>query len=93
MERYMTNRRNGRSMQNAPGTCPSCQMRRPSEAGHTSCQKKTSMYAHVDQMIPAMAYVPYQSWQEPFDLHYALHAGTIFPALCKPFCGRRNMHR
>ncbi|HIX60274.1 MAG TPA: spore coat associated protein CotJA [Candidatus Blautia gallistercoris] len=51
------------------------------------------MYAHVDQMIPAMAYVPYQSWQEPFDLHYALHAGTIFPALCKPFCGRRNMHR
>ncbi len=36
----------------------------------------------------AMAYVPYQSWKVGCDLCRALNAGTIFPDLNKPFCGR-----
>lgn len=37
----------------------------------------------------AMAYVPCQHFSDTFQLNYALNVGTIFPELCKPFCGRR----
>lgn len=36
----------------------------------------------------AMGYVPKQQWTETYDLCKALHAGTIFPCLHKPFCGK-----
>lgn len=36
----------------------------------------------------AMAYVPYQPWDTTNDLCHALHTGTIFPSLNKPFCGK-----
>lgn len=36
----------------------------------------------------AMAYVPMQSFQQPFELCKALQMGTIFPDLCLPFCGK-----
>ncbi len=35
----------------------------------------------------AMAYVPMQPWEEPFDLDRGLRAGTIFPGLRLPFRG------
>ena len=35
----------------------------------------------------AMAYVPFQKWEEPYDRETALSRGTIFPALDKPFIG------
>ena len=35
----------------------------------------------------AMAYVPFQQWQKPYDSEAALQRGTIFPALDKPFIG------
>lgn len=35
----------------------------------------------------AMAYVPVQYWEKPYDLSTALARGTIFPALDKPFIG------
>jgi hypothetical protein len=35
----------------------------------------------------AMAYVPFQSWEEPYDLQTSLSRGTIFPSLDKPFIG------
>lgn len=35
----------------------------------------------------AMAYVPYQSWEEPYSSSVALQRGTIFPSLDKPFIG------
>ena len=41
------------------------------------------MYTHVDHMEPAMAYVP----------SYALKVGTVFPQLCKPFCGKRGKQK
>lgn len=36
----------------------------------------------------AMAYVPWQTFHHTLDLPKALMAGTIFPELCQPFCGR-----
>lgn len=39
----------------------------------------------------AMAYVPMQSFQTTCDLNRAMEAGTIFPELHKPFCGKRCM--
>lgn len=36
----------------------------------------------------AMGYVPDQHWNKTFDLDRGLQAGTIFPCLYKPFCGK-----
>ena len=39
----------------------------------------------------AMGYVPRQkNFHKTFELSKALEVGTIFPELCKPFCGRRG---
>lgn len=35
----------------------------------------------------AMAYVPFQKWERPYDDNIALSRGTIFPSLDKPFIG------
>lgn len=35
----------------------------------------------------AMAYVPFQKWEKPYDPEAALCRGTIFPSLDKPFIG------
>jgi hypothetical protein len=43
--------------------------------------------AFPQEMPPAMAYVPYQQWQKPYDPEAALDRGTIFPCLDKPFIG------
>lgn len=37
----------------------------------------------------AMAYVPYQSWEETYPENKALEQGTIFPSLDLPFKGRQ----
>ena len=39
----------------------------------------------------AMAYVPWQRFGQTYDLSKALCAGTIFPELDKPFCGKRGV--
>lgn len=38
----------------------------------------------------AMAYVKIQQYDTTFPLAKALQMGTIFPDLCKPFCGKRG---
>ena len=55
--------------------------------------KNREMYEHADHMEPAMAYVPCQEFTNTYDLCYALNVGTIFPQLCKPFCGKRGARR
>lgn len=35
----------------------------------------------------AMAYVPYQMWEKPYDDVVGFTRGTIFPSLDKPFIG------
>lgn len=37
------------------------------------------------QLTLAMAYVPYQSWEETLPAEQALCEGTVFPSLIKPF--------
>lgn len=58
------------------------------------CQNKPSavseIYYHLAKADApmAMAYVPTQHWEKPCDLCHALHRGTIFSSLYKPFCGK-----
>ena len=44
------------------------------------------MHVPLDKMPVAMAYVPWQRWEEPFELNKAYRCGTLFPSLNKPFC-------
>ncbi len=37
----------------------------------------------------AMAYVPWQTWKDLYEIDKALEVGTIFEELDKPFLGRR----
>ena len=62
-----------------------------------TCGMNSGMAGRTDQsfsdmakQVPAMAYVPYQEFAPTFELKKALQVGTIFPELCKPFCGRRG---
>lgn len=38
----------------------------------------------------AMAYVPEQEWETPYDVMDGLNRGTLFPGLDKPFLGGGN---
>ena len=43
----------------------------------------------------AMAYIPFQTWEKPYEVDVALSRGTIFPSLDKPFIGEeavKNAH-
>ena len=42
----------------------------------------------LDQLPLAMGYVPMQRFGRTFELGTGLEAGTIFPELHKPFCGK-----
>lgn len=44
---------------------------------------------HVDEMAPGMAFVPWQKWQDIFEICEALDHGTIFKELDKPWRGRQ----
>lgn len=39
----------------------------------------------LDKKPVAMAYVPWQGWEDLFDLSKGFRIGTIFPSLNKPF--------
>jgi hypothetical protein len=41
----------------------------------------------------AMAYVPFQAWQNVYDVDNAFNAGTLFADLDKPFLGYGKGHR
>lgn len=49
----------------------------------TSCP-----YNGIDRMPLAMAYVPWQKWNQTYDPCKALEIGTIFPELNLPYLGR-----
>lgn len=46
-----------------------------------------------DNEVLAMAYVPWQRFNETYEPAKALKAGTIFPELDKPFLGRKGVRR
>lgn len=41
----------------------------------------------------AMAYVPYQQWEETYKENTALERGTIFPSLDLPFYGKEGVSK
>lgn len=45
-------------------------------------------YQHLSHLPLAMGYVPTQHFQDTFELCRGFQLGTIFPELCKPFCGK-----
>lgn len=65
---------------------PSCPCFRQPD---TTC-KESDPLLHADHLPLGMAYVPCQKFDNTFHLCDALHMGTIFPALCMPFCGKRG---
>lgn len=42
----------------------------------------------LEQYPLAMGYIPRQKFNNVYDTCKALSKGTIFPELCKPFCGK-----
>lgn len=48
----------------------------------------TTQKIHWGDLPVAMAYVPMQKYGKVFEPSKALQMGTIFPELCKPFCGK-----
>lgn len=48
------------------------------------CRKEDPLYG----MPLAMAYVPWQTWRDIFDICEGFQTGTIFEELDKPFVGR-----
>lgn len=84
MDRYRTNCAGYMRMPSAPKSA------KPAE----SCRRvdhKDNIYHHADELPLTMAYVPMQKFNTTFPLGKALHVGTIFPELCKPFVGKRGI--
>jgi hypothetical protein len=57
----------------------------PMNMPHNGMNRSTTDF---DQFPLAMAYVPWQCWNQVYDLEQGLQAGTIFPELDLPFTGR-----
>ena len=45
------------------------------------------------EMPIGMMYVPYQTWEEPYEAETGLARGTVFPCLDKPFIGEEAVKR
>lgn len=54
------------------------------ENGRSACKCK-EMPAFPENPVVAMAYVPYQECNDVYPSEKALHMGTVFPVLDKPF--------
>lgn len=54
------------------------------------CNTACSQAETRQPMALAMAYVPWQRWQETYPLEKGFHRGTIFPELDLPFEGKRR---
>ena len=59
--------------------------------------KKHAMPSQPDSVYPvmqsiAMAYIPYQMWEKPYDEAVAMSRGTMFPSLDKPFIGEEAVN-
>ncbi|MDY3250844.1 MAG: spore coat associated protein CotJA [Candidatus Choladocola sp.] len=66
------------------------QHRRNCGCGPSGSGPVASVYKHLEESgVPlAMGYVPFQRWDGLFSPERGLRFGTMFPELCKPFCGK-----
>lgn len=78
---YTRRGRCGNTAVPAPMPCPTYQQ------SESCCTHKDDV---LDGMPIAMAYVPWQTWQCPYEAEKALQHGTIFEELDKPFRGMRG---
>lgn len=62
----------------------------PCAASAADCNTACSQGETRQAMALAMAYVPWQRWQETYPLEEGLHRGTIFPELDLPFEGKKK---
>ena len=88
------NYRHNRGYNCTVGNKYSCKEPRMCDEGCTNkvVECPNTMEAPVDCMTIAMAYVPWQQWNEVFTGEAGLDHGTIFPELVKPWwskCGSR----
>lgn len=51
------------------------------------CRDTRTTYDELSSMPIAMAYVPWQEWQNIFEVEKGFRCGTIFEELNKPFRG------
>ena len=70
----------------------------PAQSSHDCCCQKMDgcpdTHDHFPADMPiAMAYVPWQKWQEIYEPSRALESGTIFKELDKPFLGKGGIRR
>lgn len=95
---FPRNDRSSSDMQNCSRQNSSCMNNQKDQKEGCGCKMpgikpSQEMYSHLKHLVPAMAYVPCQEFAPTFELQKALQVGTIFPELCKPFCGRRGGRR
>lgn len=55
--------------------------------GADVCSCPIAEGALPEMLSLAMAYVPFQQWETPYEEDVALSRGTVFPCLDKPFLG------
>ncbi len=60
------------------------------EYGYQERDKRPIKPFNPAKIAIAMAYVPDQVWERPYDVNEGLDRGTLFPALDKPFLGGGN---
>lgn len=66
-------------------------------AGNTSSGNNAKNLFQPKTAFPAetpvaMAYIPYQMWEKPYDDIVGFQRGTIFPSLDKPFIGEEAVN-
>lgn len=61
---------------------------RPIRRSSPSAQSPAPKCHIPDAVLPVMAYVPVQVLGDVYSECQALHSGTLFPALDKPFSGK-----
>ncbi len=73
------------------GTCNSIQPRSMNNRNNMSMNNDNGcnkMKEHIDHMAPGMTYVPWQKWEDIYDMEKGFERGTIFCQLDKPYTGR-----
>ena len=68
-------------------TAPRCAVPTPAVTAECCNPAGELQMSCKDDMLLAMAYVKWQTWQKIYDVEKALHFGTIFQELNLPFCG------
>ncbi len=74
---------------NNPNYCRSATVQNPKyNYNKNRCSCDSTPDDFLKDYSLAMAYVPIQQWEKPYEIEKALQIGTIFSELNKPFTGK-----